>query len=234
MDHSSRSRAHPQGIALALIVLFFMFPIVWIFLMSFQTNETILRIPPSLFFSPTLSNYKALISGKLQTAAGTLDIPFMHNLWNSVLLSTRFGDRRADPRRAGRLCVRPLQVPRQGGHRLHAAVVPLRAAAARAAAAVALLPGDPPQRHLYRADLGLSADRAAADPLDRARLFRGHQPRHRERLPGRRPQLVADVHPRSPSRWPGRASRRRGCCPSSSAGTTSSSRWCSPRPTSSR
>ena len=34
--------------------------------MSFQTNEQILRIPPSLFFEPTLSNYAALISGKLR------------------------------------------------------------------------------------------------------------------------------------------------------------------------
>ena len=88
MDHSSPASRLLKGIALVAIVLFFMFPIVWIFLMSFQTNETILRIPPSLFFSPTLENYQALISGKLQTSAGTLDIPFMHNLLNSVILST--------------------------------------------------------------------------------------------------------------------------------------------------
>jgi multiple sugar transport system permease protein len=88
MDHSTPLSRFLRGIALAIVVIFFMFPIVWIFLMSFQTNETILRIPPSLFFSPTLSNYQALISGKLVSAAGTLDIPFMHNLMNSVILST--------------------------------------------------------------------------------------------------------------------------------------------------
>lgn len=76
-----------RGIALTLVVVFFMFPIVWIFLMSFQTNETILRIPPSVVFTPTLDNYAALITGKLQTAAGTLDIAFMRNLGNSVFLS---------------------------------------------------------------------------------------------------------------------------------------------------
>ena len=48
-----------RGIALALVVTFFMFPIFWIILMSFQTNETILRVPPSLFFEPTLENYRA-------------------------------------------------------------------------------------------------------------------------------------------------------------------------------
>ena len=88
MDHASPLTRTLKGIALALVVIFFMFPIVWIFLMSFQTNETILQIPPSVFFKPTLSNYTALISGKLESAAGTLDIPFMHNLMNSVILST--------------------------------------------------------------------------------------------------------------------------------------------------
>lgn len=76
-----------RGLALTLVVVFFMFPIFWIFLMSFQTNETILAIPPSVVFSPTLSNYAALITGKLQTAAGTLDIAFMRNLGNSIFLS---------------------------------------------------------------------------------------------------------------------------------------------------
>jgi multiple sugar transport system permease protein len=76
-----------RALALTLVVVFFMFPIVWIFLMSFQTNETILRIPPTVIFEPTLSNYTALITGKLTTAAGTLDIAFMKNLANSVFLS---------------------------------------------------------------------------------------------------------------------------------------------------
>ena len=77
-----------RGALVVLVVLFFLFPIFWIFLMSFQTNEEILRIPPSLFFTPTLANYAALITGKLVTVSGTLDIAFMNNLWNSVLLST--------------------------------------------------------------------------------------------------------------------------------------------------
>lgn len=76
-----------RAIALTLVVVFFMFPILWIVMMSFQTNETILQIPPRLTFTPTLSNYQALITGKLTSAAGTLDIAFMKNLWNSVLLS---------------------------------------------------------------------------------------------------------------------------------------------------
>ena len=87
MEHTSLLERILRGVALTLVVVFFMFPIVWIFMMSFQTNETILRIPPQLIFEPTLANYTALITGKLITAAGTLDIAFMRNLWNSVFLS---------------------------------------------------------------------------------------------------------------------------------------------------
>lgn len=88
MDHESTGIKIFRAVALALVVIFFMFPIVWIFLMSFQTNETILRIPPSIAFTPTFDNYAALISGKLVTTSGTIDVPFMHNLLNSVFLST--------------------------------------------------------------------------------------------------------------------------------------------------
>jgi multiple sugar transport system permease protein len=87
MDHSSTLERWLRGIALVLVVLFFMFPIFWILLMSVQTNETILRSPPSMIFEPTLQNYQALITGRLETQAGALDIAFMQNLWNSVVLS---------------------------------------------------------------------------------------------------------------------------------------------------
>jgi len=87
MQHSSTLESVLRTIALTLIVVFFMFPIFWIFLMSFQTNDTILRIPPSVIFEPTLDNYRALITGELKTQAAALKINFMLNLWNSVLLS---------------------------------------------------------------------------------------------------------------------------------------------------
>ncbi|PHP65852.1 sugar ABC transporter permease [Zhengella mangrovi] len=87
MEHTSTLEKVLRGTAITLVILFFMFPIFWIFLMSFQTNETILRVPPSIVFDPTLSNYTALITGKLDTAAGTLEISFMKNLWNSLFLS---------------------------------------------------------------------------------------------------------------------------------------------------
>ncbi len=88
MEHTSALETWLKRIALTLVVVFFMFPILWIFLMSFQTNETILSIPPTLAFEPTFSNYEALITGRLDTQAGTLEIKFLDNLWNSVILSS--------------------------------------------------------------------------------------------------------------------------------------------------
>jgi len=87
MTHMSPFETWARRIALLLVVTFFMFPIFWILLMSVQTNETILRSPPSVIFSPTLQNYVALITGTLETNAGSLDINFMQNLLNSVILS---------------------------------------------------------------------------------------------------------------------------------------------------
>ena len=72
MEHSSLAGRIFRGVALTLILIFFMFPIVWIFLMSFQNNDQILRIPPRILFEPTLANYEALISGQLRTAAGKI------------------------------------------------------------------------------------------------------------------------------------------------------------------
>ena len=88
MDHSSTIEKTLRGIAITLVLLFFLFPIFWILLMSFQTNATILRMPPSIIFEPTLSNYEALLTGTLETTAGNLDIAFMRNLGNSVILSS--------------------------------------------------------------------------------------------------------------------------------------------------
>jgi multiple sugar transport system permease protein len=88
MDHASPGERILRGVLLAIVVLFFMFPIFWIVSMSFQTNESILRSPPSIWFAPTLDNYWALVTGEMRTAAGSLKINFMQNLWNSLLLST--------------------------------------------------------------------------------------------------------------------------------------------------
>ena len=87
MDHTSSLEKILRSVAITLVLIFFLFPIAWIFLMSLQTNETILRIPPSIAFTPIIDNYTALITGQLRPAAGSLQLNFMQNMFNSVLLS---------------------------------------------------------------------------------------------------------------------------------------------------
>jgi multiple sugar transport system permease protein len=74
--------------ALTAVGLFFLFPFVWVLLMSFMTNQDILRATPSLAFDPTLDNYTSLIRGELKTDVGTLTSDYINNLGNSLLLSS--------------------------------------------------------------------------------------------------------------------------------------------------
>lgn len=74
-------------VLMVAVGIFFLFPLLWVILMSFMTNVDILRSPPSPFFAPTLRNYTALISGHLSTSSGEVQIDYMHNLLNSVILS---------------------------------------------------------------------------------------------------------------------------------------------------
>jgi multiple sugar transport system permease protein len=79
-----------RAVALILIGLFFLFPLFWVVLMSFMTNADILRMPPSPFFTPTLHNYVALVSGKfggVLASVGTQRMDYMRNLFNSIVLS---------------------------------------------------------------------------------------------------------------------------------------------------
>ena len=77
-----------RGIALAVVLVFFLFPIVWIVQMSFHTNDSILSATPQPFAAFTLQNYTTLFSGRLVTGTGTQDVHFLGNLGNSVLLAT--------------------------------------------------------------------------------------------------------------------------------------------------
>ena len=52
--------------AYVAIIMFFLFPIAWIFNMSFMTNDEILRKVPVLFYEPTFKNYIVYGREKLQ------------------------------------------------------------------------------------------------------------------------------------------------------------------------
>ena len=57
MEHASAFERSLRALALVLIVLFFLFPIFWILLMSFQPNRRFCAFHRA-FFAPT-SNYQA-------------------------------------------------------------------------------------------------------------------------------------------------------------------------------
>ena len=51
-------------LGLTIFVVFVLFPILWIVLMSFKNNVDIIAYPPKFAFSPVLSNYKELFTTK--------------------------------------------------------------------------------------------------------------------------------------------------------------------------
>ena len=171
-----------RAIVLLLVTLFFLFPIFWVFLMSFQTNAEILRIPPSLFFEPTLQNYTALISGKLETQAGTLEIAFMRNLGNSLILSA------SSVSLSLLLAIPAAYAFARFRFRLGEDIAFTLLSFRFAPPLLVLLPLAIYYQAIglidtyWGADLGLSADHASADPLDCPRLFRGYQRGYRVRL----------------------------------------------------
>ncbi len=75
-------------LAYTAIIVFFLFPIIWIFSMSFQTNDTILQKVPTIFFTPTLKNYIGLWEGEIAIEGfATMYVFFKQNLINSLILS---------------------------------------------------------------------------------------------------------------------------------------------------
>jgi len=75
-------------LAYIAIIVFFLFPILWIFSMSFQTNDTILQKVPSIFFTPTFKNYIGLWEGEISIEGfATMYVFFKQNLINSLILS---------------------------------------------------------------------------------------------------------------------------------------------------
>jgi len=62
---------------LTLALIFFVFPLFWIFLSSFKTEEMMFEIPPVWFFQPNFGNYWSLITGG-----------FRQNLLNSLIVAS--------------------------------------------------------------------------------------------------------------------------------------------------
>jgi ABC-type glycerol-3-phosphate transport system permease component len=63
----------------ALLLTVWAFPVLWGLLTSFKTERDVLAYPPKFIFTPTLDNYRAVISGSSS---------ILPNLWSSTVLST--------------------------------------------------------------------------------------------------------------------------------------------------
>jgi ABC-type glycerol-3-phosphate transport system permease component len=62
----------------SLLLAVWAFPVLWGLLTSFKTERDVLAYPPKIFFTPTLDNYRAVISGSSSIVS---------NLWSSTVLS---------------------------------------------------------------------------------------------------------------------------------------------------
>ncbi|ARP87796.1 carbohydrate ABC transporter permease [Bordetella genomosp. 9] len=62
----------------ALLLAVWALPVLWGLLTSFKTERDVLAYPPKVFFTPTLDNYRAVISGPSS---------IVPNLWSSIVLS---------------------------------------------------------------------------------------------------------------------------------------------------
>jgi multiple sugar transport system permease protein len=80
--------------------------------MSFQTNETILRVPPSVIFSPTLRKLHRADHRQAGDAGGHAGNPLHAEPVELAVPVDRIGRRRACPRRAGGLCLCAAEVSR--------------------------------------------------------------------------------------------------------------------------
>jgi multiple sugar transport system permease protein len=70
-----------------LLLLFALFPIGWILLMSFKTDKEIISSVPRFLFAPTLRNYRTVLSGIIN-AAETSRPEFLLYFKNSLLVTT--------------------------------------------------------------------------------------------------------------------------------------------------
>jgi multiple sugar transport system permease protein len=78
MTPAARLRSVLKYLAVALIVLFFGFPIFWTVLTSIKPIGLIPQMPPAWIFEPTLDHYRAIFN---QTA-------LLASLWNSLVVAT--------------------------------------------------------------------------------------------------------------------------------------------------
>lgn len=73
-----------------ILILYFiaaLFPIYWVFTLAFKTRMEILSWPPVFFFTPTLDNFRNLLTGLVGGTVGSATVNFLRNFMNSIIIS---------------------------------------------------------------------------------------------------------------------------------------------------
>ena len=83
------------NLVLFFVLIGFLFPIIWIFLISFKNQNQISSMPPDVYSSFTLDNYKDIFSIRASATDSAKDalmrmksINFFKSILNTILLST--------------------------------------------------------------------------------------------------------------------------------------------------
>jgi multiple sugar transport system permease protein len=91
----SRGRRAVINIILVFVLIGFLFPIIWVFIISFKEQNQIASMPPDVFSSFTLDNYKDIFNIRVITTdtaksalMHTKAINFFKSILNTILLST--------------------------------------------------------------------------------------------------------------------------------------------------
>lgn len=86
VDQRSAQVRVAQGFGLTILMVFLLFPLLWVLLMSVKGFGDVIAYPPKFLFTPTLENYKSVLFGDDQSMGGGAG-EFRRYLLNSVIVS---------------------------------------------------------------------------------------------------------------------------------------------------
>jgi len=143
------------AIALAAIVLLVwtVFPFLWILLTSFEGAGDIISVPPTFVFTPTTDNYAALVMGEQSGQRASTRPDFRRFFLNSMIISIGAVALSVRGRHPCRLTPWPaFTFPLEGGVRLHPHELPVRAVHRLRHPALPPLPAGRAVQHACRTD----------------------------------------------------------------------------------
>ncbi|MEZ5824429.1 MAG: carbohydrate ABC transporter permease [Geminicoccaceae bacterium] len=70
-----------------VISLIYFFPVLWIILTAFKTRTDALAIPPKLFFTPTLENFKGVFFRQSIAGGSSQETEFLLYFFNSIFIA---------------------------------------------------------------------------------------------------------------------------------------------------